>query len=204
MTELPNPLTVSPNPLGHRTLFVGVRMPFGRQSHRHHRPHSSRQRKRDRTPAGVVQEDVQSHGENPPITLHSCWHSVTWWEPANHITPLLTCSHMVRTCQSHYTAVVMQSHGENPPITSHRCWHGHMVRTRQSHYTAVDMQSHGENPQIISHPGWHAVTWSETANHITPRVTRSHRVRTCQSQYITTDPLRIILHCENKSTRVKL
>ncbi|XP_076012952.1 electroneutral sodium bicarbonate exchanger 1 [Genypterus blacodes] len=31
---------------GHRTLFVGVRMP--RQSHRHHKPHSSRHRKRDR------------------------------------------------------------------------------------------------------------------------------------------------------------
>uniref|UniRef100_A0A8C4IP40 Anion exchange protein n=1 Tax=Dicentrarchus labrax TaxID=13489 RepID=A0A8C4IP40_DICLA len=32
--------------LGHRTLFVGVRMP--RQSHRHHKPHGSRHRKRDR------------------------------------------------------------------------------------------------------------------------------------------------------------
>ncbi|KAM7005716.1 electroneutral sodium bicarbonate exchanger 1 isoform 2-T2 [Tautogolabrus adspersus] len=31
---------------GHRTLFVGVRMP--RQSHRHHKAHSSRHRKRDR------------------------------------------------------------------------------------------------------------------------------------------------------------
>uniref|UniRef100_A0A8D3C6D9 Anion exchange protein n=1 Tax=Scophthalmus maximus TaxID=52904 RepID=A0A8D3C6D9_SCOMX len=31
---------------GHRTLFVGVRMP--RQSHRHHKPHGSRHRKRDK------------------------------------------------------------------------------------------------------------------------------------------------------------
>ncbi|KAJ8259337.1 hypothetical protein COCON_G00183490 [Conger conger] len=45
---------------GHRTLFVGVRMPFGRQSHRRHRPHSSRPRKRDRPP-GVAPEDLQSH-----------------------------------------------------------------------------------------------------------------------------------------------
>uniref|UniRef100_A0A8C4IN11 Anion exchange protein n=1 Tax=Dicentrarchus labrax TaxID=13489 RepID=A0A8C4IN11_DICLA len=36
--------------LGHRTLFVGVRMP--RQSHRHHKPHGSRHRKRDRR-AGI-------------------------------------------------------------------------------------------------------------------------------------------------------
>uniref|UniRef100_A0A8C4P047 Anion exchange protein n=1 Tax=Dicentrarchus labrax TaxID=13489 RepID=A0A8C4P047_DICLA len=35
---------------GHRTLFVGVRMP--RQSHRHHKPHGSRHRKRDRR-AGI-------------------------------------------------------------------------------------------------------------------------------------------------------
>ncbi|CAM9936726.1 unnamed protein product [Bubo scandiacus] len=33
---------------GHRTLYVGVRMPLVRQSHRHHRPHSQKHRKRDR------------------------------------------------------------------------------------------------------------------------------------------------------------
>ncbi|NXN92607.1 S4A8 protein, partial [Rhinopomastus cyanomelas] len=33
---------------GHRTLYVGVRMPLVRQSHRHHRPHSQRHRKRER------------------------------------------------------------------------------------------------------------------------------------------------------------
>ncbi|XP_051497370.1 electroneutral sodium bicarbonate exchanger 1 [Apus apus] len=33
---------------GHRTLYVGVRMPLARQSHRHHRPHGQRHRKRDR------------------------------------------------------------------------------------------------------------------------------------------------------------
>ncbi|KFO88591.1 Electroneutral sodium bicarbonate exchanger 1, partial [Buceros rhinoceros silvestris] len=33
---------------GHRTLYVGVRMPLVRPSHRHHRPHSQKHRKRDR------------------------------------------------------------------------------------------------------------------------------------------------------------
>ncbi|KAM6038615.1 electroneutral sodium bicarbonate exchanger 1 isoform 2-T2 [Theristicus caerulescens] len=33
---------------GHRTLYVGVRMPLVRQSHRHHRPHSQKHRKRER------------------------------------------------------------------------------------------------------------------------------------------------------------
>uniref|UniRef100_A0A8C2EG88 Anion exchange protein n=1 Tax=Cyprinus carpio TaxID=7962 RepID=A0A8C2EG88_CYPCA len=47
---------------GHRTLFVGVRMPMGRQSHRHHRPHSSKHRRRaDRTQAeSVAQEDMNT------------------------------------------------------------------------------------------------------------------------------------------------
>uniref|UniRef100_A0A8C1FUV2 Anion exchange protein n=1 Tax=Cyprinus carpio carpio TaxID=630221 RepID=A0A8C1FUV2_CYPCA len=47
---------------GHRTLFVGVRMPMGRQSHRHHRPHSSKHRRRaERMRAGsVAQEDTPS------------------------------------------------------------------------------------------------------------------------------------------------
>ncbi|KAG7477364.1 hypothetical protein MATL_G00068820 [Megalops atlanticus] len=42
---------------GHRTLFVGVRMPLGRQSHRHHRPHGSRHRKRERTRGSTAQEE---------------------------------------------------------------------------------------------------------------------------------------------------
>ncbi|KAK2514470.1 Slc4a8 [Columba livia] len=33
---------------GHRTLYVGVRMPLVRQSHRHHRPHSQKHRRRER------------------------------------------------------------------------------------------------------------------------------------------------------------
>ncbi|XP_050968980.1 electroneutral sodium bicarbonate exchanger 1 [Labeo rohita] len=47
---------------GHRTLFVGVRMPMGRQSHRHHRPHSSKHRRRaERMRAGsVAQEDINT------------------------------------------------------------------------------------------------------------------------------------------------
>ncbi|GAA6086244.1 electroneutral sodium bicarbonate exchanger 1 isoform X1 [Tachysurus ichikawai] len=42
---------------GHRTLFVGVRMPLGRQSHRHHRPHSSKHRRRERTRTGSLVHD---------------------------------------------------------------------------------------------------------------------------------------------------
>ncbi|KAK2858257.1 hypothetical protein Q7C36_006176 [Tachysurus vachellii] len=41
----------------HRTLFVGVRMPLGRQSHRHHRPHSSKHRRRERTRTGSLVQD---------------------------------------------------------------------------------------------------------------------------------------------------
>uniref|UniRef100_A0A673BUS9 Anion exchange protein n=1 Tax=Sphaeramia orbicularis TaxID=375764 RepID=A0A673BUS9_9TELE len=43
---------------GHRTLFVGVRMP--RQSHRHHKTHSSRHRKRDRRAGSIATQ--QSEG----------------------------------------------------------------------------------------------------------------------------------------------
>ncbi|XP_026116187.1 electroneutral sodium bicarbonate exchanger 1 [Carassius auratus] len=43
---------------GHRTLFVGVRMPMGRPSHRHHRPHSSKHRRRaERMRAGSVPQE---------------------------------------------------------------------------------------------------------------------------------------------------
>uniref|UniRef100_A0A8C8E5S9 Anion exchange protein n=1 Tax=Otus sunia TaxID=257818 RepID=A0A8C8E5S9_9STRI len=44
---------------GHRTLYVGVRMPLVRQSHRHHRPHSQKHRKRDR-------EKDSSQGRDTP------------------------------------------------------------------------------------------------------------------------------------------
>uniref|UniRef100_A0A8C2HF41 Anion exchange protein n=1 Tax=Cyprinus carpio TaxID=7962 RepID=A0A8C2HF41_CYPCA len=48
---------------GHRTLFVGVRMPMGRQSHRHHRPHSSKHRRRaDRTSFN----DLMTHSYDTP------------------------------------------------------------------------------------------------------------------------------------------
>lgn len=51
---------------------MGVRMPMGRESHRHHRPHSSRHRRRsERIRSGsVAQEEentessIASHGEN--------------------------------------------------------------------------------------------------------------------------------------------
>ncbi|XP_067880778.1 electroneutral sodium bicarbonate exchanger 1-like isoform X4 [Heterodontus francisci] len=44
---------------GHRTLYVGVRMPLGRQSHRHHRTHGSKHKKRDR-----VKDTVQEEGKD--------------------------------------------------------------------------------------------------------------------------------------------
>ncbi|XP_061470921.1 electroneutral sodium bicarbonate exchanger 1 isoform X2 [Rhineura floridana] len=44
---------------GHRTLYVGVRMPLVRQSHRHHR-HGQKHRKRDRV-REIIPEDQESH-----------------------------------------------------------------------------------------------------------------------------------------------
>ncbi|CAL8351616.1 unnamed protein product [Gadus morhua 'NCC'] len=44
---------------GHRTLFVGVRMP--RQGHRHHKPHGSRHRKRDRRAPQATEAETASH-----------------------------------------------------------------------------------------------------------------------------------------------
>ncbi|CAL8401668.1 unnamed protein product [Arctogadus glacialis] len=44
---------------GHRTLFVGVRMP--RQGHRHHKPHGSRHRKRDRRAPQASEAETASH-----------------------------------------------------------------------------------------------------------------------------------------------
>ncbi|TKS71566.1 Electroneutral sodium bicarbonate exchanger 1 [Collichthys lucidus] len=49
---------------GHRTLFVGVRMP--RQSHRHHKPHGSRHRKRDRRAGSLA---TQQSEETETTTL---------------------------------------------------------------------------------------------------------------------------------------
>uniref|UniRef100_A0A4W3IJ43 Anion exchange protein n=1 Tax=Callorhinchus milii TaxID=7868 RepID=A0A4W3IJ43_CALMI len=51
--------------LGHRTLYVGVRMPLGRQSHRHHRTHGSKHKKRDRM-KGTVQEERDSPTHDTP------------------------------------------------------------------------------------------------------------------------------------------
>uniref|UniRef100_A0A8C7INL6 Anion exchange protein n=1 Tax=Oncorhynchus kisutch TaxID=8019 RepID=A0A8C7INL6_ONCKI len=47
---------------GHRTLFLGVSMPMGRQSHRHHRPHGSRHRKKDRRAGNATQQDEEGEG----------------------------------------------------------------------------------------------------------------------------------------------
>ncbi|NXD46048.1 S4A8 protein, partial [Copsychus sechellarum] len=50
---------------GHRTLYVGVRMPLVRQSHRHHRAHGQKHRKREREKDAVPAE----HGYH----CKSCW-----------------------------------------------------------------------------------------------------------------------------------
>ncbi|XP_073939507.1 electroneutral sodium bicarbonate exchanger 1 isoform X1 [Castor canadensis] len=42
---------------GHRTLYVGVRMPLGRQSHRHHRTHGQKHRRRGRGKGASQGED---------------------------------------------------------------------------------------------------------------------------------------------------
>ncbi|XP_032276209.1 electroneutral sodium bicarbonate exchanger 1 isoform X3 [Phoca vitulina] len=49
---------------GHRTLYVGVRMPLGRQSHRHHRTHGQKHRRRGRG-KGASQGD-----EGPEALAH--------------------------------------------------------------------------------------------------------------------------------------
>ncbi|XP_060109437.1 electroneutral sodium bicarbonate exchanger 1 isoform X2 [Heteronotia binoei] len=45
---------------GHRTLYVGVRMPLVRQGHRHHRTHGRKHRVRERAKE-TIQEDTESH-----------------------------------------------------------------------------------------------------------------------------------------------
>ncbi|TRY54963.1 hypothetical protein DNTS_020724 [Danionella cerebrum] len=52
---------------GHRTLFVGVRMPMDRPSHRHHRAHSSKHRRRSeriRPGSSSVQEDENAENSS--------------------------------------------------------------------------------------------------------------------------------------------
>lgn len=56
---------------GHRTLFVGVRMP--RQSHRHHKTHGSRHRKREKRMGSIV---TQQSEESVTITSS---HGSVWY-----------------------------------------------------------------------------------------------------------------------------
>ncbi|NWV07506.1 S4A8 protein, partial [Ptilonorhynchus violaceus] len=51
---------------GHRTLYVGVRMPLVRQSHRHHRAHSQKHRKREREKDPVPTEQGYHWNLLPP------------------------------------------------------------------------------------------------------------------------------------------
>uniref|UniRef100_A0A8D3CMX9 Anion exchange protein n=1 Tax=Scophthalmus maximus TaxID=52904 RepID=A0A8D3CMX9_SCOMX len=51
---------------GHRTLFVGVRMP--RQSHRHHKPHGSRHRKRDKRAGSTSTQQSEGTETTPSNT----------------------------------------------------------------------------------------------------------------------------------------
>ncbi|XP_077458188.1 electroneutral sodium bicarbonate exchanger 1 isoform X3 [Stigmatopora argus] len=48
---------------GHRTLFVGVRMP--RQSHRHHKAHSSRHRKKDKRTGSISVQQSAGNEKSP-------------------------------------------------------------------------------------------------------------------------------------------
>lgn len=61
---------------GHRTLYVGVRMPLGRQSHRHHRTHGGKHRKRDRM-KGVIQEEGHdeslAHGKDQSGSVYAAY-----------------------------------------------------------------------------------------------------------------------------------
>ncbi|XP_036107262.1 electroneutral sodium bicarbonate exchanger 1 isoform X2 [Molossus molossus] len=53
---------------GHRTLYVGVRMPLGRQSHRHHRTHGQKHRRRGRgkgASQGEEGPEALAHGITP-------------------------------------------------------------------------------------------------------------------------------------------
>lgn len=63
----------SPSFLGHRTLFVGVRMP--RQSHRHHKGHGSRHRKRDRRASSIANQ--QSEDDEAASSSHGSTHTHT-------------------------------------------------------------------------------------------------------------------------------
>lgn len=54
---------------GHRTLYVGVRMPLVRPSHRHHRPHSQKHRKRDREKESAPAEQ----GDHCKSHCGVCW-----------------------------------------------------------------------------------------------------------------------------------
>lgn len=67
---------------GHRTLFVGVRMP--RQSHRHHKAHGSRHRKRDRRAASNAMQ--QSEGSDGASSSHGNTHTDN-----KHLTTFTDC-----------------------------------------------------------------------------------------------------------------
>ncbi|XP_055150768.1 electroneutral sodium bicarbonate exchanger 1 isoform X3 [Symphalangus syndactylus] len=52
---------------GHRTLYVGVRMPLGRQSHRHHRTHGQKHRRRGRVKgASQGEEGLEALAHDTP------------------------------------------------------------------------------------------------------------------------------------------
>ncbi|NP_001257724.1 electroneutral sodium bicarbonate exchanger 1 isoform 3 [Rattus norvegicus] len=53
---------------GHRTLYVGVRMPLGRQSHRHHRTHGQKHRRRGGRGKGASQgeEGLEASAHDTP------------------------------------------------------------------------------------------------------------------------------------------
>ncbi|NXW52245.1 S4A8 protein, partial [Nyctiprogne leucopyga] len=58
---------------GHRTLYVGVRMPLVRQSHRHHRPHSQKHRKREREKDSAPAEQGYHFPPQPSWSPFRSW-----------------------------------------------------------------------------------------------------------------------------------
>ncbi|XP_043978052.1 electroneutral sodium bicarbonate exchanger 1 isoform X2 [Gambusia affinis] len=72
---------------GHRTLFVGVRMP--RQSHRHHKPHGSRHRKKDKRAGSITtqqSEDSEAAGSSHDTPSQRVQFILGTEEDAEHVS----------------------------------------------------------------------------------------------------------------------
>lgn len=110
---------------GHRTLYVGVRMPMDRQSHRHHRAHSSKHRKRERARTGSLAPEAEnaenttstSHGENTYKHIYA--NTPPLFEPVSFIFTKCIVTPPLKLTWSHnmdiITRVGMVLHGKKFP-----------------------------------------------------------------------------------------